>query len=68
MYEWLSVIGLFLYFPEDKTEYIPAGITMLIFALGAFFAFKFIVKLSKKEQEESDKLAQRINSEKVNKE
>lgn len=49
------IVGLFLYFPEDKTEYIPAVITMVIFGIGAFFAFRFIVKLSKKEEGEVDK-------------
>jgi hypothetical protein len=42
------VLGLFLYFPEDKTEYIPAGITMVLFTVAAIFAFRFILKLSKK--------------------
>lgn len=50
------VLGLFLYFPEDKTEYIPAAITMVVFTIAAFFAFRFIVKLSKKEQGKVDEL------------
>lgn len=50
------VLGLFLYFPEDKTEYIPAAITMVVFTIAAFFAFRFIVKHSKKEQGKVDEL------------
>ncbi len=50
------IIGLFLYFPEDKTEYIPAAITMVIFTIAAFFAFRFILKVSKKEEDKVDKL------------
>lgn len=51
-----AVLGLFLYFPEDKTEYIPAAITMVVFGIAAFFAFRYIVKISKKEQGKVDKL------------
>ena len=29
------VLSLFLYFPEDKSEYIPAAITFVIFLIGA---------------------------------
>ncbi|WP_332328003.1 hypothetical protein [Metabacillus litoralis] len=48
MNQLLPIFGLFLYFPEDKSEYIPAAITMIIFTIAAFFAFRFIMKLSKK--------------------
>ncbi len=44
------IFGLFLYFPEDKSEYLPAGITMFIFFLGAIAAFMLIKKVSKKEE------------------
>ncbi|WP_308315387.1 MULTISPECIES: hypothetical protein [Bacillaceae] len=44
------IFGLFLYFPEDKSEYLPAGITMFIFFLAAVAAFMLIKKVSKKEQ------------------
>ncbi|KKI89962.1 hypothetical protein WQ54_22745 [Bacillus sp. SA1-12] len=56
MIQLIPVLGLFLYFPEDKTEYIPAGITMVVFTILAFIAFRFIIKLSKKEQQEVDDL------------
>jgi hypothetical protein len=56
MYQIHAVLGLFLYFPEDKTEYIPAVITMVVFGIAAFFAFRYIVKVSKKEQGKVDEL------------
>ncbi|MBS2970310.1 hypothetical protein J9317_16305 [Metabacillus sp. KIGAM252] len=46
------VLSLFLYFPEDKTEYIPAAFHMAIFLLLAVLAFRFFIKLSKKEERE----------------
>jgi phosphotransferase system glucose/maltose/N-acetylglucosamine-specific IIC component len=40
----------FLYFPEDKTEYIPAVISLIIFMIGAFITFYLIKKASLKEE------------------
>ncbi|WP_010532296.1 hypothetical protein [Lentibacillus jeotgali] len=39
----------FLYFPEDKSEYIPAVIMLVIFMIGAVLATYFFIKYSKKE-------------------
>ncbi|WP_042352164.1 hypothetical protein [Bacillus massiliigorillae] len=55
-----SVLGLFLYFPEDKTEYIPAGITTAIFLLAAVFTWRLIMKHSKKEEGKLKKLEEQI--------
>ncbi|ASK62877.1 hypothetical protein CFK37_12325 [Virgibacillus phasianinus] len=41
----------FLYFPEDKTEYIPAVITLLIFMLGAAITMYIFYKYSKREEQ-----------------
>lgn len=41
----------FLYFPEDKTEYIPAVITLFIFMLGAVITIYLFYKHSKKEEQ-----------------
>ncbi|WP_208586403.1 hypothetical protein [Gracilibacillus suaedae] len=41
----------FLYFPEDKSLYIPAVISLLVFVIGAFVAMHFIKKASRKEEE-----------------
>lgn len=40
----------FLYFPEDKTEYIPAFIMLVIFMIGAIAAMMYFYKKSKKEE------------------
>jgi len=45
----------FLYFPEDKTEYIPAFITLVIFMIGAIATMYFFYKKSKKEEKMIDK-------------
>ena len=44
-----TMFGMFLYFPEDKSEYIPAAITFGIVLLMAIGAMIFIIKHSKKE-------------------
>lgn len=41
----------FLYFPEDKTEYLPSVIVLVIFMLLAVGAMYLIYKKSKKEEE-----------------
>lgn len=40
----------FLYFPEDKTEYIPAIIMLVIFMVLAVGAMYLVYKKSKKEE------------------
>ncbi|MUV39233.1 hypothetical protein JNUCC1_03106 [Lentibacillus sp. JNUCC-1] len=41
----------FLYFPEDKMEYIPAFISLTIFMIGAVAAMYFFYKKSKKDEQ-----------------
>lgn len=55
----------FLYFPEDKAEYIPSVIMLLIFTLGAVITTYFFFKISKREEKNTDKKyhSQKINSE-----
>ncbi|WP_046176481.1 hypothetical protein [Domibacillus indicus] len=52
--------GNFLYFPEDKSEYIPAAISMSIFVLMAVIAFLLIKRVSKKEEEKTKHLEEKI--------
>ncbi|AZU63805.1 hypothetical protein [Neobacillus mesonae] len=54
------VLSLFLYFPEDKSEYIPAAISFVIFLIGAFITMRLIVKHSKKEAAKAKKLEEQI--------
>lgn len=50
----------FLYFPEDKSEYIPAAISFIIFMTMMLFAFRWILKKSKKQEAETKELEERI--------
>lgn len=50
----------FLYFPEDKSEYIPAAISFIIFMTLMLFVFRWIIKKSKRQEEETRELEQRI--------
>ncbi|MBM7580516.1 hypothetical protein [Jeotgalibacillus terrae] len=57
--EWLT-LQLFLYFPEDKSEYLPAGLWLLLFVLFTYFTYKWIVRVSKRQAEETKKLEEEI--------
>lgn len=41
----------FLYFPENKWEYVPAVISLIFFMTLAYISFKFFIKNSKKQEE-----------------
>ena len=53
----------FLYFPEDKSEYIPAAISFVIFMILLYFTFRWIRKNSKKQEAETKELEERILNE-----
>ncbi|RTR36031.1 hypothetical protein EKG37_00280 [Robertmurraya yapensis] len=55
-----SVLSLFLYFPEDKTEYIPAGITSVIFLIAAIITMRWIIKKSKRDEEKTKELEEKM--------
>lgn len=55
-----SVLGMFLYFPEDKSEYIPAGITCVIFLIAAVFTMRAIIRYSKKEELKTKKFEDEV--------
>jgi len=44
----------FLYFPQDKSEYIPAFITLVIFMIGAIATMYLFYKKSKKDEQYFD--------------
>lgn len=44
----------FLYFPNDKSEYIPAIITFAVFLIGAIITTIYFIKKSRKEEKEFD--------------
>lgn len=59
MFDW-TIISLFLYFPEDKTEYIPAAITTVIFVIVAIFTMRWIMKKSKQDEEKTKALEEKM--------
>ncbi|MBE1556382.1 hypothetical protein [Sporosarcina limicola] len=50
----------FLYFPEDKAEYIPAAISFVFFMVLLVLTFMWIKRNSKKQEEETRELEERI--------
>lgn len=50
----------FLYFPEDKSEYIPAAISFTIFMILMIITYRWILKISKKQEAESKKIEERV--------
>lgn len=57
---YMMYLMFLLYFPEDKTEYIPAFATMAIFILAAVAVWRFIIKVSKKEEEKTKELEAKL--------
>lgn len=51
----LYILMPFLYFPEDKTEYIPTVISLIIFMTLACVAMYIFYKKSKKDEKEFNK-------------
>jgi nitrate/nitrite transporter NarK len=56
------VINLFLFFPKDKTAYIPAFISLSIFTLLAILVFLWIIKVNKKQEEKAVALERKIKN------
>ncbi|WP_174728232.1 hypothetical protein [Mesobacillus harenae] len=54
------VLSLFLYFPEDKSEYLPAAITCVIFLIGAIAAMRYIIRVSNREAEKAKKFEEEL--------
>ncbi len=61
--ESLVIYMPFLYFPEDKSEYIPAAISMLIFGIACVLTFLWIKKVSKKQELKTKEMEEQINRE-----
>jgi Zn-dependent protease with chaperone function len=57
---WPWVLNLFLYFPEDKREYIPAVISMTVFLLIAVFTMRLIIVISRRQEKEAERLEQEL--------
>ncbi|WP_307407153.1 hypothetical protein [Neobacillus ginsengisoli] len=55
------VLADFLYFPKDKSEYIPAAISFFFFFIGAVLTMRFIISHSKKEAKKAKELEEKLN-------
>lgn len=60
MLHWY-VLSLFLYFPEDKSEYGPAALTFAIFLIGAILTMRLIIRVSRREAAKAKELEERID-------
>jgi hypothetical protein len=60
-----NILSLFLYFPEDKSEYIPAAITCTIFLIAALLTMRLIIKISKQQENEAKKLEEQLKRKNV---
>mgnify|MGYP003419382853 FL=1 len=58
--------GNFLYFPTDKSTYIPAFTKLLLMVLVCVMVFKFLRKLSAKEAAKAELLEQEMLAKRVN--
>ncbi|MFJ7827478.1 hypothetical protein [Psychrobacillus sp. NPDC096623] len=50
----------FLYFPEDKSEYIPVVIELAVLIIVCIFVFRWLQKKSKKDAEKAKVLEDKI--------
>ena len=64
--ETLALLMPFLYFPEDKSEYIPAAFSFLFFMILLVITFRWIVRYSKREEEKTKDIEERIKKERGN--
>lgn len=60
----LWILNEFLYFPEDKSEYIPAAIELAIILILCILVFNFFKRKSKKDLEKTRELEEKISKEK----
>ncbi len=56
----MFVLQLFLYFPEDKSEYLPASITMAVFIIAAIVTWRLIINVSKKEAQKAKEFEEQL--------
>ncbi|MBU8880747.1 hypothetical protein BGM26_17485 [Bacillus sp. FJAT-29790] len=62
MLQWY-VLSLFLYFPQDKSEYFPAAISFAVFFIACILTFRFILRISKRQAEKAKELEERLKQE-----
>lgn len=57
-----ELLFLYLYFPEDKTEYIPVVLQLIAVLLLAALVIRYLLKRSAVEAEEARKLEERLKA------
>lgn len=60
----LNLLFLYLYFPEDKTEYIPVVLQLIAVLILAAFVIRWLLKRSAIEAEQARQLEERLKAEK----
>lgn len=55
-----QVLAYFLYFPDDKTLYIPAVIKLLIMVIIALLVLKLVINWSKREEKKAQELEKQL--------
>ncbi|MFC4355067.1 hypothetical protein ACFO0S_08415 [Chryseomicrobium palamuruense] len=56
------LLFFYLYFPEDKTEYIPVVLKLIAVLILALLVIKYLLKRSAIEAEEARKLEERLKA------
>ncbi|MEK4486834.1 hypothetical protein MHH81_14900 [Psychrobacillus sp. FSL H8-0484] len=60
MFTFLPLGFLYLYFPEDKTEYIPVVLEFLFLLIICILVFRWIKKKSHKDAEKAREIEERV--------
>lgn len=60
MFTFLQPAFLYLYFPEDKTEYIPVVIEFLVLMVICVFVFRWLKKKSVKDAEKAREIEEKV--------
>lgn len=60
MFTFFPLGFLYLYFPEDKTEYIPVVIEFLVVLVICILFFRWLKKKSHKDAEKAKEIEQRV--------
>ena len=60
MFTFLQPAFLYLYFPEDKTEYIPVVIEFLVLLVICIFVFRWFKKKSARDADKAKVLEEKI--------
>lgn len=61
-----TILMPFLYFPEDKSQYIPAAIEFVVVMVIAALVFRWVIKKSKRDEQKTKALEERILRERKN--